>query len=247
MNQLPRRQFLCRSFTAAAASIFLSALPRLRADDHAAPAGPFSLPPLPYRYDALTPHIDEQTMRIHHGRHHAGYTRKLNAALNANGAPYRDTSIEALLAQVGSLPQALDRAIEQNGGGFWNHTFFWESMTPNSPTEPTGDLADAIAESFGSFAGFKSAFIANASGVFGSGWGWLVLSRQGVLKLTQTPNQHNPLMTQRYPAGDRPLLGVDVWEHAYYLNYQNRRADYLEAWFNVIAWEKVAQRFQSAA
>lgn len=194
----------------------------------------FSLPSLPYAHDALEPHIDARTMEIHHGKHHNGYTNKLNAAIE--GTAHADKSIEELLASPASA------GIRNNGGGFYNHSLFWNIMSPNGGGAPTGALGDAINSTFGSFDGFKDAFTKAAGTRFGSGWAWLIQKADGSLAVTSTPNQDNPLMDVADEQGT-PLLGLDVWEHAYYLNYQNRRPDYISAFFNVINWEKVAERY----
>jgi len=193
----------------------------------------FELPDLPYDHDALEPHIDERTMRIHHGKHHAGYTRKLNNALEGHD-DLQAHSIEELLAGIDTLPADVQTAVRQNGGGFFNHRLFWTIMSPDGGGTPTGDLGDAIDEQFGSFDAFQDAFIDAATGRFGSGWAWLTADADGELSVTDTPNQDNPLMD-----GDRPIMGVDVWEHAYYLKYQNERGTYLDAWWNVVDWDAV--------
>ena len=199
---------------------------------------PFELPELPYAQDALEPHIDARTMGIHHGKHHAGYTKKLNAALE--GSDLVDMSIEDILADLDAVPEAIRTAVRNNGGGYANHSLFWGVMSPDGGGEPSGALADAISSGFGGFADFKSAFAAAASGVFGSGWAWLV-AEGGALSISTTPNQDTPLMQ-----GRTPVLGIDVWEHAYYLHYQNRRADYIAAFFNVINWERVGELYAAA-
>lgn len=195
----------------------------------------FSLPDLPYAPAALEPHIDTRTMEIHHGKHHAAYVNNLNAALQ--GTEHEGKSLEQLLANVSKLPVA----VRNNGGGHWNHSFFWESLAPNAGGAPTGKLADAINAAFGSFDAFKEKF--NNAGMtrFGSGWAWLIV-KDGKLEVSSTPNQDNPLMDVADVKGT-PLLGCDVWEHAYYLHYQNRRADYLAAFWNLVNWNKVAERF----
>ena len=198
----------------------------------------FQLPELPYAEDALEPHIDARTMGIHHGKHHAGYTRKLNAAIE--GSELAGMSIEDILADLDAVPEGIRRAVRNNGGGYANHSLFWQVMGPDGGGEPSGALADAIGSAFGSFAGFQSAFSAAAGGVFGSGWAWLVADG-GALRIESTPNQDTPLM-----AGKSPILGIDVWEHAYYLNYQNRRGDYVSAFFNVINWQRVGELYQAA-
>jgi superoxide dismutase, Fe-Mn family len=197
----------------------------------------FTLPPLPYDYAALEPHIDTQTMQIHHDKHHNAYVTNLNAALESH-PNLASQNIEDLLRNIGDVPEAARQAVINNGGGHANHTLFWEIMGPNGGGEPTGALADAITKAFGSFADFKAKI--NDAGVkrFGSGWSWLVLDKDGALKVLSTANQDSPLMQ-----GQTPLLGVDVWEHAYYLKYQNLRPKYLEAWWNTVNWAEVAKRF----
>ena len=201
---------------------------------------PFKLPELGYATDALEPHIDARTMEIHHDKHHAGYTNNLNKALEGHGALH-SLSAEQLLRGIHSLPAEIRTAVRNNGGGYVNHTLFWEIMTPGGATSPGGGLGKAIDEAFGSFADFKSKLQATAGGQFGSGWGWLCVDATGRLACFATANQDSPLMD-----GFTPVLGVDVWEHAYYLNYQNRRPDYLTAWWNVVNWDKVAQRYEAA-
>jgi Fe-Mn family superoxide dismutase len=198
------------------------------------------LPPLPYDYNALEPHIDEQTMRTHHDKHHAAYVNNLNTALQ-NYPDLQSTSVEDLVRDLNSVPEDIRTAVRNNGGGHVNHTMFWQIMGPNGGGEPTGALADAINDSFGSFEDFKKQF--NDAGVkrFGSGWVWLVRTGDGKLQITSTANQDNPLSEGHYP-----ILGNDVWEHAYYLKYQNRRPDYLQAWWNVVNWEEVSRRFEQA-
>lgn len=195
----------------------------------------FELPDLPYAKDALEPHIDAKTMELHHDKHHAGYTSKLNAAIE--GTDMDGKSIEEILAMGANT---LPTAVRNNGGGYANHNLFWEIMSPNGGGEPTGELADAINSAFGSFDSFKEKFAAAAAGRFGSGWAWLIVSG-GTLDITSTPNQDTPLME-----GKTPILGLDVWEHAYYLNYQNRRPDYIDAFWNVVDWHKVAEKYSAA-
>jgi Fe-Mn family superoxide dismutase len=205
-----------------------------------ATAAKFSLPALPYAASALAPHIDEQTMNIHHGKHHQGYVNKLNKALEGSGMT--GMTIEEVLMKV----QPTDTAIRNNGGGHYNHTLFWESMkSATGNNMPTGAVADAINAQFGSFDNFKTKFKEAATGVFGSGWAWLTTSGNS-LNISSTANQDNPLMANVVDAVATPLLGLDVWEHAYYLNYQNKRADYVDAFFNIINWETVAQRMAAA-
>lgn len=197
----------------------------------------FTLPALPYAHDALEPHIDTLTMQIHHGKHHQAYVDNLNKAIA--GTPHENKSLEELVESAGSVSPA----VRNNGGGHWNHTFFWNSLSPNAGGAPSGKLADAINEAFGSFDEFKTKFAAGGIGRFGSGWVWLIMKKDGKLDISSTPNQDNPLMDVAETKGV-PLLGVDVWEHAYYLKYQNKRPDYLNAIWNVISWDKVAERFK---
>ncbi|MBM3914516.1 MAG: superoxide dismutase [Sphingomonadales bacterium] len=200
---------------------------------------PFTLAPLPYAHDALEPHIDTVTMQIHHGKHHQAYVDNLNKALA--GTPNENLSIEELVAKAGSI----SAAVRNNGGGHWNHSFFWESLAPNAGGAPTGSLADAINAAFGSFDSFKEKFAAAGMTRFGSGWAWLIVAN-GKLEICSTPNQDNPLMDIAETKG-LPLLGADVWEHAYYLKYQNRRADYLAAFWQVVNWNVVAARYEKAS
>ncbi len=195
----------------------------------------FTLGALPYAHEALEPHIDTLTMQIHHGKHHQAYVDNLNKAIA--GTEHENKTIEQLVAVAGSISPA----VRNNGGGHWNHTFFWESLAPNAGGVPTGDLADAINTAFGSFDEFKTKFAAAGTTRFGSGWAWLIV-KEGKLEVSSTPNQDNPLMDVAEVKGT-PILGVDVWEHAYYLKYQNKRPDYLVAIWNVINWAKVAERF----
>jgi superoxide dismutase, Fe-Mn family len=200
---------------------------------------PFKLPDLPYAFDALEPHIDAKTMEIHHGKHHAAYTNKLNEAIEKH-ADLQSKSIEELLRGIDSLPEDIRGVVRNNGGGYANHALFWEIMGPNGGGEPSGELADAIGKKFGSFADFREK-VSNAGATqFGSGWAWLVVTDGGI-DVYSTANQDSPLMK-----GHRPILGVDVWEHAYYLKYQNRRPDYLEAWWNTVNWDEVARRYTDA-
>ncbi|HYG21494.1 MAG TPA: superoxide dismutase [Verrucomicrobiae bacterium] len=231
--------------TTAVAVIAAAATPHIVT--HAASAGnapgassPFTLPKLPYAEDALEPHIDAQTMQIHHGRHHAAYVSNLNKAL-ADSQAGGSRSIEELIQNLNSLPESVRTAVRNNGGGHYNHSLFWQMMKKNGGGEPRGELAKAIESGFGNFSDFKTKFNEAATKVFGSGWAWLVL-QDGKLAILGTPNQDTPLST-----GAQPLLGVDVWEHAYYLKYQNKRADYLSAWWNVVNWDFVAERFSKRA
>ena len=198
----------------------------------------FELPALPYAYDALEPHIDARTMEIHHSKHHNGYTTKLNAAVE--GTDLDGKCIEDILANV----SAHGGGVRNNGGGYYNHNLFWSVMGPNGGGNPSGELADAIDSAFGSFDAFKEQFSNAAATQFGSGWAWLVVNN-GALEVCSTPNQDNPLMDASDCSGT-PILGLDVWEHAYYLNYQNRRPDYIGAFFNVINWDEVARRYAEA-
>jgi Fe-Mn family superoxide dismutase len=194
-----------------------------------------TLPPLPYAPEALEPHIDSQTMLIHHDKHHQAYVTNLNAAIE-KAPEIASWSLDDLNSKINSVPEAVRTAVRNNGGGHWNHSLFWKLMAPNAGGEPTGAVAEAITKSFGSFAKFKEQFAAAGMGRFGSGWAWLV-SDKGALSIMSTPNQDNPLME-----GKNAILGVDVWEHAYYLKYQNRRADYLAAFWNVVNWAEVSKR-----
>ncbi|NNL08190.1 MAG: superoxide dismutase [Croceitalea sp.] len=196
----------------------------------------FTLPKLPYAYNALEPNIDARTMEIHHTKHHNGYTTKLNAAIA--GTELENKNIEDMMTNL----DMSNGAVRNNGGGFYNHCLFWEVMSPNGGGNPTGNLADAINQAFGSFESFKEQFSAAAGSRFGSGWAWLCVHKGGKLEICSTPNQDNPLMPNT-GCGGYPILGLDVWEHAYYLNYQNRRPDYISAFFNVINWEKVSKSY----
>ena len=200
---------------------------------------PFKLPDLPYAANALEPHIDAKTMEIHHDKHHAAYTNKLNEALEKH-PELQSKSIEDLLRGIDSVPEDIRTAVRNNGGGYANHAMFWEIMGPNGGGEPTGALADAIKQKFGSFNDFRQKVNAAGAGQFGSGWSWLVAGANGI-DVYSTANQDSPLMK-----GDRPILGVDVWEHAYYLKYQNRRPDYLEAWWNTLNWDEIGKRYSEA-
>ncbi|NNV55999.1 superoxide dismutase [Limnovirga soli] len=198
----------------------------------------FTLPALPYAHEALEPHIDTLTMQIHHGKHHQAYVDNLNKAIA--GTEHENKSLEELVKHAG----AISAPVRNNGGGHWNHTFFWESLAPNAGGAPTGELAEAISAAFGSFDEFKTKFGAAGVGRFGSGWAWLIV-KDGKLEISSTPNQDNPLMDVADVKGT-PILGIDVWEHAYYLKYQNKRPDYLAAIWNVVNWSKVAERFAAA-
>lgn len=202
---------------------------------------PFQLPELGFALDALEPNIDARTMEIHHGKHHAGYTAKLNGALEGH-ADLHGASAEKLLGDLSKVPESIRTAVRNNGGGFVNHTLFWSVMTPGGASAPSGDLASAIDSTFGSLDDFKAKFQAAAGTRFGSGWGWLVVNGDGGLEVISTPNQDSPLMD-----GKTPILGVDVWEHAYYLHYQNRRPDYLSAFWNVVNWDVVGANYAKAS
>ncbi|MCC6740331.1 MAG: superoxide dismutase [Planctomycetia bacterium] len=234
MNDSPllsRRGFLATAGAAAAAGLLK---PALALAEDARPADPFTLPPLPYAFDALEPAIDKETMQIHHDKHHAAYVANLNKAIITSehvGKP-----IETLLKGLSTLPADLQTAVRNHGGGHHNHALFWTAMKPGGGGEPSGKLADAIKGAFTSFDAFRTAFNEKAVKHFGSGWAWLV-SKDGKLELLSLPNQDSPLSS-----GATPILGLDVWEHAYYLKYQNRRADYVNAWWGVVNWEEVGKR-----
>lgn len=200
----------------------------------------FQLPELPYAYDALEPHIDKETMNIHHTKHHNTYVTNLNAALEGH-SDLQEKSVEELISDLDALPEDIRTAVRNNGGGHANHSLFWKTLSPNGGGSPTGELADKINEAFGSFDKFKEAFEQAAATRFGSGWAWLVVNSNGDLEVTSTPNQDSPLME-----GKTPLLGLDVWEHAYYLKYQNRRPEYISAFWNVVNWDEVAKNYDSA-
>ena len=203
----------------------------------------FTVPPLPYSFDALEPYIDAKTMEIHHDKHHGAYVTNLNKALDGH-ADLQAKSLEDLLKSLDSIPENIRAAVRNNAGGHWNHSFFWQILAPSAGGAPTGKLADDINATFGSFDAFKEKFNATGISRFGSGWAWLI-SKDGKLEISSTPNQDNPLMDVAEVKGT-PLLGVDVWEHAYYLKYQNRRAEYLGAFWNVVNWEKVGARYAAA-
>ena len=200
----------------------------------------FELPALPYATNALEPHIDARTMEIHHGKHHNTYITNLNKALE-NYPELQSKSIEELIGNLDAIPEAIRTAVRNNGGGHANHTLFWQIMGPGKGGEPSGELGAAIQSTFGDFASFKEKFAAAGTGRFGSGWAWLVADKGGALSITSTPNQDTPVME-----GKTPILGLDVWEHAYYLNYQNRRPDYIGAWWNVVNWDEVAKLYATA-
>jgi superoxide dismutase, Fe-Mn family len=195
------------------------------------------LPDLPYGFDALEPHIDARTMEIHHGKHHAGYVSKLNGAIQGN-SELNNMDVEDLLKTLPKIPDNIRTAVRNNGGGHYNHSIFWSIMGPDAGGEPTGELADEISGAFGGFEQFKEEFSAAAANRFGSGWAWLVLDHNGRLSVMSTPNQDNPISQEM-----KPVMGLDVWEHAYYLKYQNKRPDYIQAWWNVVNWDAVAERY----
>lgn len=199
-----------------------------------------SLPPLQYDYGALEPHIDARTMEIHHSKHHQTYITNLNSALE-KAPELRDKPLDELLSDLNAVPEPIRTAVRNNGGGHWNHTLFWQVMAPDGGGEPSGALADAITSAFGEFGQFKEKFSAAALGRFGSGWAWLTVGRNGTVAIESTPNQDTPIME-----GKPAILGLDVWEHAYYLKYQNRRADYVAAWWNAVNWGEVGKRYESA-
>jgi Fe-Mn family superoxide dismutase len=235
MLELTRRGFL-QTASAGAATLALSPLASA-ADDEKKPG--FTLPPLPYAYEALEPTIDVETMKLHHDFHHKAYVDNLNKAL-AGQSELLNKPIVDLLRDAKNLPNGVRTAVINHGGGHANHTMFWEIMGPNAGGKPTGELATAIEQAFESFDKFRENLSKAAIGQFGSGWGWLVLD-QGKLKILSTPNQNSP-----YMAGQFPIMGIDVWEHAYYLKYKNRRPEYVKAWWNVVNWDKVAERYNSA-
>jgi len=197
----------------------------------------YELPPLPYDYKALEPYIDEETMHLHHDKHHQAYVNNLNAALQGQ-SQFENMSIDELIRSLNSVPDNIRTAVRNNGGGHINHSMFWQIMKPSGGGEPTGDLASAISSAFGSFDQFKAAFNDAGAKRFGSGWAWLVIGADGKLAVTSTANQDSPLIDGQYP-----VMGNDVWEHAYYLKYQNRRPEYLAAWWNVVNWDEISKRF----
>lgn len=203
--------------------------------------GAIQLPPLPYPYEALEPHIDAATMRFHHDKHHAAYVKNLNAALDKH-PELKNKSVEQLLRDLNSVPEDIRTTVRNNGGGHVNHSMFWRIMKPKGGGEPTGAIASGIKQNFGSFAAFKKQFNEAGGARFGSGWVWLIRTQDGKLAITTTPNQDSPLSEGNYP-----IMGNDVWEHAYYLKYQNRRADYLDAWWNVLNWDEINQRLAQAS
>ena len=238
-RHLSRRQWLtyvgAASGTIALTSLFPNAS---QAETLATPY--VTLPALPYAYDALAPFIDEKTMKIHHDLHHGAYVKNLNAALD-KFPKYKEKPIEDLFPILNKIPEEIRRTVRNNGGGHYNHTLFWESMGPNAGGEPIGELATAIVKDFGSIDDFKKQFVEAGMQRFGSGWVWLAITRKGNLAISSTPNQDNPLMVSGIP-----ILGNDLWEHAYYLTYQNRRAEYLAQWWNVVNWNTVNDRYKKA-
>ncbi len=233
---ITRREALKQTALAGAAIAAFSSIPQLHAQTVGAAGGPFKLPPLPYSVDALEPYIDARTMELHHNKHHAAYVNNLNKAIaEAPGATGK--SIEEILTNLDALPEKIRLTVRNNGGGHFNHSLFWQMMEKNGGGQPPAELSKAMDAAFGNFAGFKDKFVETATKVFGSGWAWLTVAN-GQLKIESQPNQDAPL-----GGGRLPILGLDVWEHAYYLQYQNRRADYIAAWFNVINWDFAAERF----
>ena len=237
---MTRREALKRSaLVTATLAAALSWPARLKAQAAAAPAGPFKLPPLPYEFDALEPSIDARTMEIHHDKHHQAYVTNLNKAV-AGQPDLAQKSVEELIRDLAQVPEKVRTAVRNQGGGHYNHTLFWQMMKKGGGGAPQGTLATAIDKKFGSFMAFKEEFTKAATSQFGSGWAWLTVDGKD-LKVESAPNQDNPLSQGRHP-----LLGIDVWEHAYYLKYQNRRADYIAAFYNVINWDFVGQRYEKA-
>ncbi len=242
-NQAPMRNRIL-FFAIGMLALWALTSPTVRAEEacgsETRQVAPFTLPDLPYDYSALEPHLDARTMEIHHTRHHAGYVARLNAALQGH-PELQGRTLEELLLHLDCLPVAIREEIRNHGGGHANHALFWQVMSPTGGGQPQGELAEAIKRSFGSFEEMKKAFSQAAAGRFGSGWAWLVVGKDG-LEILSTPNQDSPLME-----GLTPILGLDVWEHAYYLQYQNRRPDYVSAWWNVVDWEQVACRYRQAS
>ncbi len=203
------------------------------------------LPELPYPHNALEPHIDATTMEIHHGKHHNTYVTNLNAALEKH-SDLASKPVEELISEIKALPADIQTPVRNNGGGHANHSFFWQIMSPKGGGEPTGALGEAIQKGWGDFTSFREAFKKAALGRFGSGWAWLIVDDSGNLQITDTPNQDSPLMRDLAPTPGTPVIGIDVWEHAYYLNYQNRRPDYVEGWWNVVNWAEAGKRYEAA-
>ena len=240
---LPRRPYGDRMAVMKKLSVLLGAVLPLVSALHAAdpdPTGPFTLPELPYAYDALEPHVDTETMKIHHNKHHAAYVNNANKAL-AGHPDLSKMTVWELVAHLDEVPEEIRTTLRNNAGGHANHSLFWLMMKPDGGGAPSGELADAINESFGSFEEFKKEFSAASLRVFGSGWAWLTITPDGEMVIETSPNQDSPLMN-----GGKPLLGLDVWEHAYYLKNQNRRGEYIDAWWNVVNWDYVAGRYAEA-
>ena len=257
---LSRRRFLTFGGLAFAGAVLARTPAIYGADATPAPAademmprkeGKFEAAPLPYAYDALLPSIDAETMHLHHDKHYAAYTKKLNDALD-KAPELKSKSIEDLLSEIKTLPEAVRKVLRNNGGGYYNHSLFWQMMTPPATQdtanggEPGGELGKEIASAFGSFKEFKTKFSEEAATIFGSGWAWLVAAEGGALKITSTPNQDSPIMKDTAEVPGKPILGLDVWEHSYYLKYKNERPKYIEAWWNVVNW-KTAEKFFTAA
>ena len=248
-SMLSRRHFLVAGTLAAAGGVLGTGCdgtgsPSAPVARGVLPVGP-SLPDLPYAFDALEPVIDARTMEIHHGRHHAAYANNLRASLEEH-ALLAEEPLAALLARIPVLPADIQTSVRNNGGGHWNHSLFWETMSPQGGGAPGGELAEALTDAFGDFAAFQQQFERAGATRFGSGWAWLVLTGDHRLVVSSTPNQDNPLMTGLVEVTGVPLLGLDVWEHAYYLHYQNRRGDYLSAWWDVVHWPRVEELYRSA-
>lgn len=241
MTLLKRRNFLFL-FGSTTGAAFFGSFPRLTIAQGEASGSnrPFELPPLPYDYDALEPYIDAETMRFHHDKHHASYTKNLNEAVNQY-PELATKNAEDLLRDLDRIPEDIRTTVRNNGGGYVNHKMFWEIMSPDGGGEPTGAIAEAITSTFGSFDAFKEEFNTAGATQFGSGWAWLVLDSNGELKVMSMPNQDSPLMEGMYP-----IMGNDVWEHAYYLTYRNQRGEYLKQWWNVVNWEEINRRYEQA-
>jgi superoxide dismutase, Fe-Mn family len=239
---MPNRREIIKAVGGAAVAAFCgidTGVPIAAAQQPSGSAAPYTLPDLPYAYDALEPYIDAQTMHLHHDKHHAAYVKNLNTAV-ADHADLARLSVDQLVQHMDRVPESIRTTVRNNGGGHANHSFFWQIMQKGSPGQPTGELAKAIDTKFGSFSSFQDQFTKAALSVFGSGWAWLSLDDKRQLSIETSPNQDSPWMT-----GRKPLLGIDVWEHAYYLKYQNVRADYVAAFYKVISWDAVSDRFQN--
>lgn len=239
---MKRRRFILNSALAGLALPGLTAYGSISPGNNSKSTAGFALPALPYAPDALEPHIDALTMQIHHGKHHAAYVNNLNAALEKEPS-LQGKSLDELLAGIPSLPEGIRTTVRNNAGGHWNHSFFWNILTPDRNTAPSEKLSSALSSTFGSMDNFKAEFEKTAMSVFGSGWAWLVKKGDGTLAVTKTLNQDNPLMDTAEVKG-KPLLGIDIWEHAYYLKYQNRRAEYLKAVWNVVDWRKMSGHYE---